>query len=152
MPFVRELDSLLESEQVLGNQLIALIEQEKTLLESRRFDELPPLLESKSNLLEQLDQAYQARESWCTANGLESRLEQAPPQLPDATISRMKACKETYNNIRYYNELNGILIANSRKRARLQLEVMRGLGSSDRVYDASGATAPTSSQHNLSRA
>jgi hypothetical protein len=56
----------------LGNQRIAPIDQVKTALESRRFDENPILLGNQSDLLGQLDHAHRARASWYGANGLGS--------------------------------------------------------------------------------
>ena len=145
-----ELEAIISSETALGEQLIELVAQERQLLETRQLDEIPSLLETKASLLEQLEQAYRRRQSWLELNGLSAT--ETDSSLPEHTRQLLSSCKSLYKKINYFNSLNGILIANSRKRARLQMEIMRGLPAQDRMYDASGATTAAAVPRNLSSA
>jgi hypothetical protein len=103
----------------LGNQRIAPIDQVKTALESRRFDENPVVLGNQSDLLEQLNQAYRARASWCGTDGLGSGNEQSTQQL----LAIMKAHRILKNKIIkliYSNYLYCLFIAISRMESNIE--------------------------------
>ena len=152
MMALAELDTLFAAEQEIGLKLLTILEEEKSLLESRHFEDIPTLLDNKSELIEQLDKAFLTRSRWCKANDLNLESGETDLNLPESTLKSLQNCLELYKNVSYNNELNGALIANSRKRARLQLEVMRGQTSSERVYDATGATAATKHQRSINQA
>ena len=152
MPISAELEALLQAEQSLADQLVDCLNRERTLLESRELRELPELMDCKAALLEQIESTVSERTAL-----IQRTLEQDNSDTHAADASeilnvRLAEIQNLYKKINYFNELNGLLIANSRKRARLQLDIMRGIPEQDQVYDKSGTTRNPPVSQNLSSA
>ena len=86
----------------------------------------------------------------------DSRLLQELEAQQDATASAavelLIHCRENIDKCNYFNELNGILISNSRKRNSRQLDLMRGISQEQKLYTAKGGTERRTSQTQVGRA
>lgn len=154
-----ELLAMLQQELSCAQSLLKTLESEKLLLESRDLVQLQPILERKAELLTELEQLSQTRQRWQQTQGFPQTSEALLTQLQSlqnfhgaAAIDCLHQHTEIVKKCNYYNELNGILISNSKKRNSRQLDLMRGISQEQKLYTANGATESNSSQHNVGEA
>jgi|GEM_PF-3380084 len=117
------------------------------------------LLVNKSDALNRLEALRSTRIQWQQNQGLspaDSELQQALEAQRDANakaaIELLSLCRNNINKCNNFNELNGILISNSRKRNSRQLDLMRGISQEQKLYTANGGTESRTSQNPVGRA
>ncbi len=117
------------------------------------------LLVNKSDALNRLEALRSTRIQWQQNQGLspaDSELQQALEAQRDANakaaIELLSLRRNNINKCNNFNELNGILISNSRKRNSRQLDLMRGISQEQKLYTANGGTESRTSQNPVGRA
>ena len=159
MSALTELTAKLQQELHCTQSLLRALETEKQLLESRDLSGLQLLLTTKSDSLDLLERLQQSRRDWLQNQGLSSsdkellvELEQSSDRDSPIAHELLSECLKNIEKCSYFNELNGILISNSRKRNNRQLDLMRGISKEQKLYTASGATTSRTSQNNMGSA
>ncbi|MDA0929030.1 MAG: flagellar protein FlgN [Proteobacteria bacterium] len=150
---------MLQQELSCTEYLLGTLHDERELLESRDLAGMQALLVHKSDALNLLEKLRHNRSQWLQNQGMgqtDSRLLQELEAQQDATASAavelLIHCRENIDKCNYFNELNGILISNSRKRNSRQLDLMRGISQEQKLYTAKGGTERRTSQTQVGRA
>lgn len=159
MTVFSELATRLQQELSCTESLLSALETERQLLESRDLAGLQLLLTAKSESLDRLEHLRRSRKDWLQVQGLCSTdnelltvLEESANSEATFAYELLSTCIKKIDKCNYLNELNGILISNSRKRNSRQLDLMRGISQEQKLYTASGNTTSRTSQNNVGRA
>ncbi len=159
MTVFAELATKLQQELSCTESLLGVLETEKQLLESRDLAGLQLLLTTKSESLNTLERLQQSRKDWLQIQDLSSTDSELMSVLSKSADSEarfacelLSKCRRIIDKCNYFNELNGILISNSRKRNSRQLDIMRGISKEQKLYTATGNTTSRTSQNNVGRA
>ena len=154
MTIFAELVAMLQQEAGCTQTLLGALQTERKCLESRDLAGMQSLLANKSEALNQLEGLRQTRSQWLRNQGLKEAHAELAQQLEtmDDTHARLASellisNREIIDKCNYINNLNGILISNSRKRNSRQLDLMRGLSREQKLYTASGNTESRTSQN-----
>lgn len=154
-----DLVELLQQELSCTESLLITLQSERERLESRDLAGMQALLVNKSDALNRLEALRSTRIQWQQNQGLspaDSELQQALEAQRNANakaaIELLSLRRNNINKFNYFNELNGILISNSRKRNSRQLDLMRGISQEQKLYTANGGTESRTSQNPVGRA
>ena len=154
-----DLADMLQQELRCTDNLLLTLQKERLLLEARDLTGMQGLLVEKSEGLNQLETLRHSRSQWLKQQGLpisyselSMQLEKSLEAHAELSLELLTTGREKTDKCNYYNELNGILIANSRKRNSRQLDLMRGISREQKLYNASGGTESRTSQNNVGRA
>lgn len=150
-----ELAALLENGLAYSKQLKSILLDERQLIESRALENLPLILNEKADLLTSLELAHNHISEWLTKHQYPHLLtefshraasefkptEDSPTQdsihieLCLSVWAEFDACKVDCNES---NKVNGIIIANSRKRTSERLDILKGHDSKQKLYGSNG--------------
>ena len=138
-------------------QLKQLLEQERGLLEQRKQEELPPIIEQKSMLADQLNQTARQRQHIleavdlpATAQGWDLFLQRNASTMSlindwRMLVAEFEACKKM-------NEINGKMVARSQQTLNHLLDLLRGKGVAPSLYTAQGMKAQYTSSYTVAKA
>lgn len=147
------LDSELDHCLLLSNILLA----ERSLIETRQLDELPKILRQKADLLSVVEAGYNQRHSWLKSMGLPDSIEALSEAIASDSLSGLipttanstsaEECLKKWQELsgaksdcNEQNTINGIIIANAKKRNTEQLGILKGISPGKNLYNAKGQT------------
>jgi flagellar biosynthesis protein FlgN len=143
-----DLQQLLESDCTQLDELSALLQSEKTLLEERALDKLNDLLQTKQLILATLENNDHIRRRLLQGAGVPAAQSSLPQlraivarsgtdsplyQLLDSIESRLRQCREL-------SESNSIIVHRSRINAQRALSILRGPATIAGLYTSHGGT------------
>lgn len=139
------LAEMLQRELSCTELLLARLQHERELLESRDLAGMQALLVDKSDALNQLEKLRHTRSQWLQNQGMSQAdsvllkdLETQQDANANAAVELLTKCRKNIDKCNHINDLNGILISNSRKRNSRQLDLMRGISQEQKLYTATG--------------
>ena len=158
MPEYSELLHLIQAETKLGAALQECLIAERRQLESQDLVALQAILSQKAELLIKIESAREARNKRLLSMGLDTNLgalkqqldspsaqpidlTASPDPLATACVDALIECNKLFNLSKQYNELNGLLIVNSRKRNHQKLDILKGAHLEQKLYNAKGQAA-----------
>jgi flagella synthesis protein FlgN len=137
---------ILESDLEFTNSLIQLLEQEKQILTDREIDNLPPLIEKKQHVMEQMEENFQKRIAFLQdtvgkgsyVEQLNTFLNELSPQENQQFTDLNQKLEEGIGRCRDLNQINGQVIAVNMHNREQLLNLIQGK-SQQTTYDATGA-------------
>ncbi|NKB31970.1 MAG: hypothetical protein GKR91_02625 [Pseudomonadales bacterium] len=145
---------LIQAEYRLGLTLQDCLVNERQQLESQDLALLQISLCKKAELLTEIEAARETRNAYLARIGVVANpeelivhLEKLEDSSATACVEALQECQESFNLSKKYNELNGLLIVNSRKRNAHKLDILKGVHEEQKIYNARGQTSPAGSQH-----
>ncbi|MFI4889215.1 MAG: flagella synthesis protein FlgN [Steroidobacterales bacterium] len=145
----RRVESLLDSELALAEQLAAVLDAERTALTGVSPDSVSEQAARKVELLTRLEQMEQARRDLCHDSGIALPPVDAAGTVADAVTSRWRSLMDVMARCRSANEVNGYIINVRRNQVQQLIDVVRGTKSL--TYGPAGRTY-SSAQRELARA
>ncbi|MCH7817524.1 MAG: flagellar protein FlgN [Proteobacteria bacterium] len=159
MPPLSQLLTLLQSDLANTQKLADLLESEKQHLEVRELDALQQLLPTKAQLLTDIDVNRQRRDQFLQSIGinqgeaaLREHLQRCADASASACLSALDQLKIKLSLCNKYNELNGLIISNSRRRNGQRLDILKGTTREQKLYTAQGGTTSTSISNSVQQA
>ena len=150
MPDLNPLIAAIQRESLTGEELVGIFQRERSLLEKRDIDGLSRLLEEKADKLAELESCRNARMAQqqelglpTSEKGLTEALDNLESPASEACSKALKALRENLSKCSDYNNLNGIIISNSRKRNSQQMAILKGTVPGQPLYTASGTAQST---------
>lgn len=150
---------MLQQEVSCTEFLLGTLQDEREFLESRNLAGMQTLLVNKSDALNELEKLRNSRSQWLQNQGMNQsdsellqKLEAQQDANASAAVELLTRCRKNIDKCNYFNELNGILISNSRKRNSRKLDLMRGISREQKLYTAKGGTEGRTSQNQVGRA
>lgn len=141
-PLSFQIMTLIQAELKDAGQLLALLQQEASILAQRKLDQLGHIIEQKSQLLVALEQAGSKRKALLSANQLPPNdvgwrnlmakgRDQALTQSWSKLETLIQQCKAA-------NETNGKLLNRSQRSLGQLAQLLRGQKPSENLYTAKG--------------
>ncbi len=163
MATIEDLFQLIQSEHVSAQRLRDTLGAERVLLEERDLAGMQAILEQKAAIMTDLEAIRQRRNSCLNGLGLNWEFNNPSPEqveplrrlngdLTDRCLEALAELNTLLAECRRSNELNGLLIVNSRKRNRRRMEILKGIESGQTLYDASGQATPAKARSTAQRA
>lgn len=139
-------------------QLQSLLQQERKDLQKRLHANIPALLEQKQQLMTQLEQGSQLRQSWL--DGAEDVTGEPKERwkmlLTDlggpALLSRWQDFKEQLSLCQQENEVNGRMIGRGQQSVGQLLSLLKGQVESPKLYNQKGSTNNQQLSHTMVKA
>ncbi|HEY7773210.1 MAG TPA: flagellar protein FlgN [Marinagarivorans sp.] len=141
-------------------KLLSLLEQEREHLAQRNIDELDPLIEAKSLLLNQLHQSAVARTQWSAQ--FQAQAQDRDDDLLEKSFSdfaqenglaeQWQKLQGLFKACQAANEVNGKAMMRSQSTHERLLNILRGQGSSSSLYNDKGAKHNQNSRGTLGEA
>ncbi|MDR7089396.1 MULTISPECIES: flagellar protein FlgN [Cellvibrio] len=139
------------------SQLKHLLAQERILLEQRKQDELPQIIEQKAILVEQLNNSAKQRQQIlntlglpANANGWDLFLQRNAATLP--LCDEWKILVSEFEDCQKMNDINGKMIARSQQTLSHLLGLLRGKVAAPALYNAQGAKTQHTSSYTVAKA
>ncbi|MGV8834917.1 flagella synthesis protein FlgN [Cellvibrio sp.] len=139
------------------SQLKHLLAQERILLEQRKQDELPQIIEQKAILVEQLNNSAKQRQQIlnalslpANANGWDLFLQRNAATLP--LRDEWKMLVSEFEDCQKMNDINGKMIARSQQTLSHLLGLLRGKVAAPALYNAQGAKTQYTSSYTVAKA
>jgi flagellar biosynthesis/type III secretory pathway chaperone len=145
----RRVESLLDSELALAEQLVAALDAERTALTGVSPEAVKEQAARKIELLSQLEQLEQTRRDLCRDSNITLPPVDAAKTLADGVTSRWRSLMNLMSRCRTANEVNGYIINVRRNQVQQLIDVVRGTKSL--TYGPAGRTFPKA-QRELARA
>ena len=163
MPGSNELLSHIQAEYSAAELLSDALHDERSLLEQRDLIAMQPLLERKAGLLTEIEAIRQRRQECVQRLGIvlpddaaggadPDALQTTGGKLPAPTLEALTDLNKLLRKCQERNELNGLLITNSRKRNRRRLDILKGVSRGQQLYDATGNTSTAAANKAYQRA
>ncbi len=140
-PHWAELDRLLAADEPLGEQLSAVLAQERDALQQRDYATFEQLLTTKQQLVAELEQRTQQRQAWLQQLGCPderhalARAEQEQPEV----AARWHRLAERWRECQQANQINEQICQRTRVVVGRLLDLLRGDTQGGGTYDASGS-------------
>ncbi|QGX38308.1 flagella synthesis protein FlgN [Permianibacter aggregans] len=148
---LQTLRQALEQETELAQRLYEVLAQEQQALEQMASEQIHELAKLKTQLLMQMDEKMAVRQKLMPnanpQNGLESFLEQAPEMVARVLRPVVEQFREWLYRCHRQNEVNGRIIAGSRRSVERSLNLLRGQNPDMVLYNAKGAARPMGAYH-----
>lgn len=158
-PSQEQLHALLAQDSTNLDKLQTLLEEERQALETRQHDQLPALIEAKTQALDALAETAALRRQWLRAAGMEPNQEhwqkwlQDYPQGADLAkawqdiTQRMDACRQL-------NEINGKVMGRAQQALGRLLGLLRGqeARTNTQLYDQRGQASGKGDSQTLVKA
>ena len=151
---IQTVHQLLENSIRITDELLSLLEQERSHLQQRNHSAMPPLLEQKQQLMSQLEQGAELRQQWLAhtpqqaEQTQEERWSTLLTQLGGPTLGKLwETFKDKLVACQQDNEVNGKMIGRGQQSIRQLLTLLKGQIETPTLYNQSGNTQ----SHNLSQ-
>ena len=162
MPPLSSLLKLLQSDLESSQQMADLLTQEKQALQHEDLATLQQILQHKAESLSVIEANRIRRDELLFSMGISANnedltiflQEQSEPQAEDC-LEALERLQEIVKLCSEFNELNGIVILNSKKRTQRRLELLKGIPAGQRLYNSRGdktVTSQTGNGHPVHRA
>lgn len=135
-----QLEHSLQTDIPITDQLLALLQQERQLLESRQYDQFQQLINQKQQLLQQLDQHATQRQQLLHSAGFDNEqhtLETLAQQAPVAASAWHKL-SDQWQQCQDLNEVNERIAKRTRLVVGQILDLLRGQNNQTRLYTKKG--------------
>lgn len=143
---IQQLRQALEQETVLAQRLYEVLAREQQALEQLASEEIQELTKAKSTLLAEMDQKLSDRQKLIPVHlqsgGLEDFLNKAPEIVSRSLRPLIEGFREWIYRCHRQNEVNGRIIAGSRRSVERSLNLIRGQNPDMVIYNAKGAARP----------
>lgn len=141
-------DSLLKhlaAEISHSKKLLVILEQENTALQTPNSNQLTTLADDKQQLLKQLEIELTAQDQLLTSKGLQAGkvgIEKIIQHIGDnsSVAHQWKELQTLTHACKDLNEVNGGIVAATRRHIEQSLDILRGSTGTDRLYGAQGKT------------
>ena len=152
-----QIQKMLALDSAAIEQLIQLLQQEQEELPNRDHARLSQIVEQKNALLDQLGQHAKLRQHQLHTLGLSTNAEGWDLFLQRNSLtlhmrSEWQALQARFAECQTLNEINGKIIARSRKTLDHLLNLVRGKTASANLYSANGAAVQQSYSHSITKA
>lgn len=142
-------------------QLLEVLQQERTALATATPEFIQQLADEKKRLLDGIDSANRKRNLMLVKFGILDA--KAPSEAAftewlsqqtnmDDVKELVRQCNDLLDQCKQANETNAHILATLRKRNKAMFEMLQGHSRKNKVYTSSGGTRPVSSKHTLGRA
>lgn len=135
-----QLDQTLLGDIPLTEQLLALLQQERSMLEQRQYDGYQQLINDKQQLLVQLEQHATERQQLLLAAGFEdeaSALTSLDKQAP-IIANAWRKLSEQWQQCKQLNEINERIAKRTRLVVGQMLDILRGQNNQTKLYTRQG--------------
>lgn len=143
---LQSLRQALEQETELAQRLYEVLAQEQQALEHMSAELIQQLAKMKTSLLLEMDQKMAIRQKLMPNANLQNGLEVFLEQAPEMVARSLRPVAETFREWLYrchrQNEVNGRIIAGSRRSVERSLNLLRGQNPDMMLYNAKGAARP----------
>jgi len=145
---IQTVHQLLEDSIQSTNELLSLLEQERTHLTQRNHSVIPALLEQKQQLMSQLEQGALQRQQWL-AQAPQQHDQQSPDErwntvltdLGGPTLTKLwETFKDNLTSCQQNNEINGRMIGRGQQSIRQLLTLLKGQIETPTLYNQAGCT------------
>lgn len=137
-------------------QLLILLEDERTALKERDTEALTRIIKDKSNSLLALEQSAKQRTAWLQANAADTELEHAWAEHVNALSpelgSQWLQFKSLLEDCRAHNEINGKMLARNQQVFKRIVSLVRGQTDQQPLYTPKGSRGSAKGYHNLGEA
>ena len=141
-PSYTTISTMINDDLATSRQLLALLEQESSAMQSRNFDLLAQLVEDKTLLLQQLRHSAETRSRWlstmATSNEEQTWLQWLETLDQPALKTQWQQIKQTIEHCQAVNEMNGKVIHRGIRCHEQLLRLMRGNTTNVGLYNACG--------------
>jgi flagella synthesis protein FlgN len=151
---IQTVHQLLENSIRITDELLSLLEQERSHLQQRNHNAIPPLLEQKQQLMSQLEQGAELRQQWLADTPQQTDQTQEElwctllTELGGPTLSTLwDAFKDKLVACQQGNEVNGKMIGRGQQSIRQLLTLLKGQVETPKLYNQAGNTQ----SHSLSQ-
>ncbi len=157
-PSAEQVSQMLAQDTQNIEQLQQSLEQERAALEQRDASALPPIIESKNQLMAALGEHALQRQAWLDNAGLSRDHEgwqQWLNQHPDTAtqLPQWQHLAERFAHCRELNEINGKIIHRAQQTLGQMLNLMRGQNNEGpSLYNAQGRSGSSSGSQTLGKA
>jgi flagella synthesis protein FlgN len=154
---ISSLREMIAQDSAALGQLKQLLAYEREQLEQRKQDELPRIIEQKSNLLDQLNNSAKQRQQILTALGLPANTQGWDTLLQrnlttQPLLGDWKLLVSEFEDCQSMNDINGKMIARSQQTLSHLLNLLRGKVPSPSLYTAQGTKTQNTSSYTVAKA
>ena len=149
----------LEQDLALAVRLKALLQEEKQRLEQRQYPAYQQVVQDKTQLLLQLDQADNERKQLMETMGFNADrtgfmafLAFVPSSWKDKFLQLWESLSDIMNTCARLNKINGKILAHSQNAIERLMVIIRGAGNQPAIYQANGRRSMGTSQRVLATA
>jgi flagella synthesis protein FlgN len=147
----QSLYDLINTDLVLTSELLKTLQLEREALKQREFDSVVAIVESKTQLLDQLDSNSRQRQSLLHQAGFtgnQRQIKQVIEQLNDKNLQRdWNKLLDVVKQCKHENAVNGKMVARGRQTLGHLLNLLRGQVGTPQLYDESGSTTNSKSSN-----
>lgn len=148
---------MIAQDALTTNQLKELLLQEREMLEQRRHDGLPQIIEQKDQLLNSLSQSAKQRQQILQTMGLKGDAQSWQDLLSAHSVlsglrEPWQLLTDAFGECQRLNDINGKMISRSKQTLGNLLNILRGQVAAPQLYTQSGATTGGASAHTLAKA
>ncbi|PCJ50642.1 MAG: hypothetical protein COA74_02390 [Gammaproteobacteria bacterium] len=146
----QKLSKLLIQETELAKNLVALMLEEKTLLEQNKADDLSQITNKKTTCLDQIEFVSRNRAQLLlglsskptTAERMKDFISKQVLQAQTILNNNIDDLEKTLENCRQQNSINGMIISMSQRNVQRNLNIIKGIDNNSMTYTQSGKTTP----------
>jgi len=153
---LNELEKILDKDIVIANQLKSLLEAEKTALVQRKPEDLQNLVNSKLQLLDELENNHHQKVSIAGQN------QQQTPHWEDfirrltgnnrSTLKKLEEFKSTLGAIEHLNQLNAKIASRMEQSVTELISVLKGNMTKQGLYTQQGNAKQSTPHHTIAKA
>ncbi|MFT5693563.1 MAG: flagella synthesis protein FlgN [Oceanicoccus sp.] len=137
-----ELRTVFNKDIPVTTQLLTLLQDERTALETRNYDEFQDIIGKKQTLLETLESHARIRQQLLQNAGFNDEgttLEAADQQAP-IVAKAWRLLGEQWSKCQELNEINEQITSRTRLVVSQTLDLLRGQNTKEKLYDGKGNT------------
>lgn len=148
------LDHALQQDIAYSEQLLAVLTQERTALESREYASLDDLIAQKKSCVEHLEANTLERQRWLSQHGFadDTAALQAARRLAPEIAARWEAAAAVWRECQTANQINEQICRRTRLVVERVLDILRGQNAPATTYDAKGFSQRSQSGRTISSA